>query len=356
MTSQYLLVLISGIGAYVASAAIDIELANGSRISPAASFGPPLLAVALTHRAGAAPLVVLLAALVAQALVVALARREASATLAHGLGLMGSYLLIWLYETYPPSRGHKTIGLLVTVVFAAVAYFLADVLVETARTARSLLRRKLLIQNLTTAMPVVVILASGAGLIVLVFPSLKWAAFLILFVPMLATRHEFARYGKARRTYGETVRALAGLAEGAGYVPAGHSTRVAELCVKIGTEMAMSVQRLHQLELVGLLHDVGAVALPDPSDVAAADSEEIARNTGKLLQETEYLAAYADLVSQVASGTTDLPLEGQILKIADAYEGLAGPPAQRLWVLQRSFPEQADVTAALRRVLTVPLS
>ena len=353
MTSQYFLVLLFGVGAYVASAAIDIELPNGARVSPAASFGPPLMAIAITHPAEAAPWIALLAALIAQVLIVATVLRKPFAAVTHAIGLVAAYALFWLYANYPITRDHRTIVLLAAVALAAVLYFLIGVFVETARAAGSSFRRRLLVENLITAVPVVIILASGAALVVLVFPLFRWAAFLIIFVPMLATRHEFARYGKARRTYGETVRTLAGLAEGAGYVSRGHSSRVAELCVKIGTEMAMSVQRLHELELVGLLHDVGSVSFSDPSDVVTADPVEIARNTGELLEETGYLRRYADLVLEVARGSSELPLEGKILKIADAYEGLSGPATQRLSVLDRSFPGEAEVTAALRRVLTV---
>jgi hypothetical protein len=197
-----------------------------------------------------------------------------------------------------------------------------------------------------------VVVASAAGLIVLVLPRLTWAAFLVMFIPVVAAKHEFGRYGEAQRTYGETVRTLAALAEGAGYVPHGHQARVADLCVRIGREMSLPIERLRELELVGLLHDVGAVSLPDPADVEEVDREEIARSSGQLLEETEYLARYASIVLDAAKGARDLPLEGRILRVADAYDGFTGSAAVKLQAVGESAtPEDGEVVAALGRVL-----
>jgi HD-GYP domain-containing protein (c-di-GMP phosphodiesterase class II) len=173
-----------------------------------------------------------------------------------------------------------------------------------------------------------------------------------MFVPVLATRTEFERYGKAQRTYDETVRALAGLTEGAGYVPQGHQARVADLCVKIGREMSLPAERVRELELVALLHDVGAVSLADPSDVARVHPEEVARSTGRMLEETEYLARYAPIVLDAARGTRDLPIEGRILRVADAYDRLSAAGWDDAKSIERAgAAEDAEVVGALRRVL-----
>lgn len=43
----------------------------------------------------------------------------------------------------------------------------------------------------------------------------------------------------------------------------GHNRRVAQLCVQIGRQMAMTAAELRVLGRAGLLHDVGKVAIPD---------------------------------------------------------------------------------------------
>jgi hypothetical protein len=126
------------------------------------------------------------------------------------------------------------------------------------------------------------------------------------------------------------------------------------LCVKIGRELSLPADRLHELQLVGLLHDVGAVSLPDPADVATVNPEHVARSTAYLLEETEYLAGYADIVLDVARGKADLPVEGRILRVADAFENLTGSAWRRLRVLAATaVPEDAEVVAALERVVAV---
>jgi HD-GYP domain-containing protein (c-di-GMP phosphodiesterase class II) len=44
---------------------------------------------------------------------------------------------------------------------------------------------------------------------------------------------------------------------------AGHNQRVAQLCVRIGRQMAMTAAELRVLGRAGLLHDIGKVAIPD---------------------------------------------------------------------------------------------
>jgi hypothetical protein len=111
---------------------------------------------------------------------------------------------------------------------------------------------------------------------------------------------------------------------------------------------------LHELELVGLLHDVGAVSLADPSDVSTVNPESVAQSTGYLLQETEYLAGYASVIIDIARGKRDLPVEGKILRIADRFERLEGPARRRLRTLAASaVAEDAEVVAALERILRV---
>ena len=43
----------------------------------------------------------------------------------------------------------------------------------------------------------------------------------------------------------------------------GHNRRVAQLCVRIGRQMAMTAAELRVLAQAGLMHDIGKVAIPE---------------------------------------------------------------------------------------------
>jgi hypothetical protein len=350
VTTEALLV-VAAVGAYGASTAFEIELPNASRVSPAASFGAALAALAVYHTLVPTGLL-FVGALAVQFLIVGILRRAPLSSLSHAIGLGLSFVLVSAYaRTSFDTGSHHTLGLLSVVAIASIGYFVVDLCVMALRSARHDMSRRV-IEATRTAVPVIVVVASTAGLIVLALPRLSWAAFVVMFIPVLATRQEFARYRSARRTYDETVGTIAALAEGAGYVPEGHSARVSALCVSIGRQMSLPPNRLHELQLVGLLHDAGAVSLSDPEDLRVVDPEVIAQSTGYLLQETEHLAAYADVVLDLARGKTDLPLEGRILRVANAYEEIEGPTRLRLQLVKASLPaEDADVIEALTKVV-----
>ena len=344
----------SAVLAFGASTAFEIELPNATHVSPASAFGAALAAVAVSTN-GVSPVQLLLVALAIQLVIVGAIRRKWGTSAIHGASLAIAFGFVLLYDQFGSTLGReRRVGLVFVVIAACLIYFAIDQSVRTARETHYELRLQIFIGRARAAAPLAVVLASTSGLIVLVLPLLGWMTFVVMFVPVLVCKHEFARWGQARRTYGETVRTLADLAEGAGYVAQGHSSRVAQLCVRIGQELALPPHRIQELELVGLLHDVGAVSLSDPSDLASVSSESIAESTGHLLKETEYLSRYAEIVLEVARGGRDVPLEGRILRVADAFDAARGSTVNELHALN-SFtdPEYTPVVAALRRVLIV---
>lgn len=335
---------------YGVSAGIEIELPNGRRVSPTAAFGPALAALAAGSYEASFQLLLLPSAIAVEALVVLLLRRRAWSAVLHAVGLVGSFGFIVLSTWWASTMGlSKTIGLLGGVGLGSVVYYAVDMagLVEGRWTGF----RFAVAGNARAALPLSVVMMSTAGLIVLVLPRLRWASFAVLFLPVLAARHEFARYGKARRTFHQTVRALGNLAEGAGYLPSGHHARVAGLCLAIGNELGLPSERVRELELVGLLHDVGAVSLSEPAAVPFVDPEAIAKSSGQVLEETGYLAKYAPVLIEAIRGGGSISLEARILRMADAYDKLNGSQADRLRVLGRNVGAgEEEVFAALGRV------
>jgi len=349
-----MIVFIVAVAAYACSTAIRVELPNGTRVSPAAAFAG---AIAVLGPSGFAPeplwLIYLLAGAAGSGVIV-LARRTVVPVVLQmcGLGVamvIGSTLAtgtdrIGLTSTTAASVGASC---------AACAYFLIDLSGTIAGLRRTGTTYGPIRDTLKMSLPLGVVLVSTAGLVALVVPRLQWAAFVVVFFPVVAAQREFARYGETRRTYDETVRALAALTEGAGYVSQGHQERVASLCRAMGEELRVTPQRLRELELVALLHDVGAVSFPDPMDVRTVSTEELARRTSWFLRETEYLAGYASLLESGAQGDADLPLEGRILRIAHRFDEAAGSLEDRLRMVRESAHEKDEVVAdALKRVVT----
>jgi hypothetical protein len=243
--------------------------------------------------------------------------------------------------------GRTTIVLFVVVV-GAIVFYVADVLNQSFAERRW---RATLLEDARATFPIATVTASAAGLIVLVLPKVGAVAFVLIFVPLLAAKQEFGRFGKASRTYDETVRALASLTEGAGYVPQGHHARVAEHSVAIGREIGLSRERLRSLELVALLHDVGTVSIPDPSAMASASQQEIARRSSQIFQESGHLAHVAPILIQAAAaGPNDL-VESRILRVADTFDRHAGGLDQRLSSLRSTVhPGDEDVVSAFERL------
>lgn len=336
--------------AYGASGGIEIELPNGRRVSPAAAFGPALAALGAINYEASSPLVLFPLAVAIEVSVLLLRRRRPWSAVLHAVGLLASYGLVLLSRWWASAVGvSETIGLLAGVGLGSLVYYAVDVagLVERRRTGF----RSAVVENARATLPMTVVMMSIAALIVLVLPRLHWASFAVMFLPVLAARHEFARYREARSTFHQTVRALGNLTEGAGYLPGGHHARVAELCVAIGDELGLPHDRVRELELVGLLHDVGAVSLSEPSDVFFVDPEAIAKSSGQVLEETGYLAKYAPALVEAVRGGEGISMEARILRIADAYDLLDGSPADRLRVLGGTVGHgEEEVFAVLSRV------
>jgi diguanylate cyclase (GGDEF)-like protein/putative nucleotidyltransferase with HDIG domain len=158
-----------------------------------------------------------------------------------------------------------------------------------------------------------------------------------------------------------------------------HCETVSTLCVVIGQELGLSAERVEQLRLAGLLHDVGKIGIADAvlrkagrldpderyamsshvrvghSIVAAAGFAEEAE---WILRHHEHLdgSGYPEGV-----GGRAIPLEARIIQVADAFEAMtADRPYRRALGQDEAFAElgrgagkQFDATcvAALRSAL-----
>jgi diguanylate cyclase (GGDEF)-like protein len=163
-----------------------------------------------------------------------------------------------------------------------------------------------------------------------------------------------------------------------------HCETVSALCVLIGQELGLSNERVEQLGIAGLLHDVGKIGIADallrksgkldPDERVAMCGhvrmgESIVAAAG-LEQEAEWILRHHEHIdgSGYPDGLrgSDIPLESRIIHVADAFEAMtanrpyrsARRPAEAFGELERGIGSQFDArcVAALRSVLDADLA
>lgn len=120
-----------------------------------------------------------------------------------------------------------------------------------------------------------------------------------------------------------------------------HSTRVSDLCKRMGEVLNLKTDDLKELEIAGLFHDIGKISIPDeilhkPSRLTKAEFDVIKTHTEngyhilRAADEYSNLAEYALSHHEHWNGLgyprglsgTDIPLFSRIICIVDAYEAM----------------------------------
>lgn len=259
----------------------------------------------------------------------------------------------------------------------ALAGLVADVLVTSsvvlprgrrtwARAVRDEVRQTFLLSSALAVTGVLIALAAR---------PLGVAAVPLFLVPLMLSQFAFRRFISIRATYLQTIRTLSRLTDIAGYTPAGHSERVAELSVKVGRELSLPARELLELEYAALLHDIGQVALIEPIPggatvlAAPADQRRIESDTVDIIRETGVLDDVARILEhqttpyrQMREFNAEIPLTSRVIKVVNAYEDLtAGVRSGRARdrALERIFlglgyEYDPDVVDALQRAVGAP--
>ncbi len=127
-----------------------------------------------------------------------------------------------------------------------------------------------------------------------------------------------------------------------------HSRRVSEICVNIGTAMDLNKNEVNKLKVVGLIHDIGKIALSEellnkPSKLTDVEFDEIKRHPEigyRILSSTNEMTELSDHIlkhhekldgSGYPSGINaeDIPLITRILTVADAYDAMTSVRAYK---------------------------
>lgn len=191
------------------------------------------------------------------------------------------------------------------------------------------------LETLRATAPLEVALVSIGTLLALAYPVVtNWSLPLFL-LPLAATQYAFRQFVSIRRTYVQTIAALAKVPEMAGYTQPGHSRRVADLALAMAEHMGATEAEIREIEYAALLHDVGRVSLPDPEDVQDATYRlELALVGAGIVEETGHFPTVATLIRQQhepyrrrgEDTNRALPLGAKIIKVASAYDDYTQPP------------------------------
>jgi hypothetical protein len=195
--------------------------------------------------------------------------------------------------------------------------------------------RRGFVAELRSAVPLSSALAVSGVLIAIAARPLGVVALPLFLVPLVLSQFAFRRYVGIRATYGQSIRTLSRITDLAGYTPAGHSERVAELSVAVGSELGITGRELLDLEYAALLHDLGQVALSEPIPggatvlAARADQRRIERDTVDIVRETGVLDDVAGILEQhttpyrqMREFGEEIPLTSRVLKVANAFDDL----------------------------------
>jgi len=167
-----------------------------------------------------------------------------------------------------------------------------------------------------------------------------WATLLFM-VPLLLARYSFTKYAETRALFFGTVSALSQAIDAKDGFTRGHADRVSRIAGAIAREMGLSERNIEEIELAGMLHDIGKIGVEDqilmkPARLDPHEQELMRRHPiygATILKPSESLRPLVPLVlhhheNYDGSGYPDgrkgedIPLGSRIIIVADAYEAM----------------------------------
>ena len=153
---------------------------------------------------------------------------------------------------------------------------------------------------------------------------------------------------KLKRLNFQIVMALSGAVDAKDKYTNGHARRVAEYSREIALRAGLSEEKADSIYLIGLLHDVGKIGIPDniinkPCELNDEEYEltmhhpEMGRDILQNIAEFPELAIGAHWHHERYDGTgypdgisgTDIPIEARIIAVADTYDAMTSRRSYR---------------------------
>lgn len=167
-----------------------------------------------------------------------------------------------------------------------------------------------------------------------------WAAAMFM-VPLYLARFAFSKYAEQRELFFGTVSALSQAIDAKDGFTRGHADRVSRIAGAIARQVGLPERQIEQIELAGMLHDIGKIGVEDRILMKPArleDDEQILMRRHPIYGASilEPSAALRPLVPIVlhhhenfdGSGYPDglkgeeIPIGSRIMIVADAYEAM----------------------------------
>ena len=155
-------------------------------------------------------------------------------------------------------------------------------------------------------------------------------------------------YDRLEQSYDQTLRALTRAQDARDNDTERHSERVAEMAVKLGSEMGLSPQELKALERGALLHDLGKIGVPDSilrktGPLNAGEWAEMHKHPEKGAEIIKEIPALNDVLPVITSHHElwdgsgypmhlrgdEIPLLARIFTIVDVYDAITSPRPYR---------------------------
>jgi hypothetical protein len=212
---------------------------------------------------------------------------------------------------------------------------------------------------------VYLVLILSGSLLGLTFTEIGWFALIVAGVPFMLAYGSFRRLADTRRTYSETVRAMAQIPEAAGHVAEGHAVRVSLLSRAVADYLGLEPTTTERVGWAAYLHDIGRISLNDPGVARLGYTEADIAEWGSVIIEEATLHDVAEIVKVQhepyrrpgQQADPDLPIEARIIKAASAYDDLTGDgshsPLEALEQLYRGsvYDYDPDIVNAMRTIL-----
>jgi HD-GYP domain-containing protein (c-di-GMP phosphodiesterase class II) len=191
-----------------------------------------------------------------------------------------------------------------------------------------------------------------------------WATLLFM-VPLLLARYSFTKQAETRALFFGTVSALSQAIDAKDGFTRGHADRVSRIAGAVAREMGLPEKQIEQIELAGLLHDIGKIGVEDqilmkPARLDPHERELMRRHPiygASILEPSESLRPLVPLVRhhhenydgsgypQGLSGEA-IPLGSRIIIVADAYEAMTSDRIYRKSIgHERAMQQLSDYTA-----------
>ena len=187
-----------------------------------------------------------------------------------------------------------------------------------------------------------------------------WASVLFM-VPLLLARYSFTKYAETRAMFLGTVSALSQAIDAKDGFTRGHADRVSRIAGAIAREMELSERLIEEIELAGMLHDIGKIGVEDqilmkPARLDPHEQELMRRHPiygASILEPSESLRPLVPLVlhhheNYDGSGYPEgrkgeaIPLGSRIIIVADAYEAMTSDRIYRKAIGHERAMDQLD--------------